>query len=77
MLTGPTSKAKVRGKNWMLMGRMRSATMRHAICTVSGHTSQVTCLARTHGDVFRFSSLVKHNKKAKNYAVFCFARFFF
>jgi hypothetical protein len=31
----------------MLMGRMRSATMRHAICTVSGHTSQVTCLART------------------------------
>jgi len=29
--------------------------------------------------VYRFSSLVKQNKKAKNYAVFCFAgeRFFF
>jgi hypothetical protein len=28
--------------------------------------------------VYRFSSLVKQNKKAKNYAVFCFAgkRFF-
>ena len=41
MPTGPTSKAKVRGKNWMLMlmDRMRSATMRHAICTVSGHMS--------------------------------------
>ena len=39
-------KQKVRGRNWMLMGRMGSATMRRAICTVSGHTSQVTCLAR-------------------------------
>jgi hypothetical protein len=29
--------------------------------------------------VYRFSSLVKQNKKAKNYAVFCFAgnRIFF
>jgi len=29
--------------------------------------------------VYRFSSLVKQNKKGKNYAVFCFAgkRFFF
>jgi hypothetical protein len=29
--------------------------------------------------VYRFSSLMKQNKKAKNYAVFCFAgkRFFF
>ena len=26
---------------------------------------------------YRFSSLVKQNKKGKNYAVFCFARFFF
>jgi hypothetical protein len=25
----------------------------------------------------RFSSLVKQNKKGKNYAVFCFAGFFF
>ena len=30
-----------------MLCRMRSATMRHAICTVSGLTSQVTCLART------------------------------
>ena len=34
MLTGPTSKAKVRGRNWMPMGHMRSTTMKHAICTV-------------------------------------------
>jgi hypothetical protein len=27
--------------------------------------------------VYRFSSLMKQNKKAKNYAVFCFAGFFF
>jgi len=27
--------------------------------------------------VYRFSSLVKQNKKAKIYAVFCFAGFFF
>ena len=27
--------------------------------------------------VYRFSSLVKQNKKGKNYAVFCFAGFFF
>jgi hypothetical protein len=26
--------------------------------------------------VYRFSSLMKQNKKAKNYAVFCFAGFF-
>ncbi len=26
---------------------------------------------------YRFSSLVKQNKKGKNYAVFCFAGFFF
>ncbi len=26
--------------------------------------------------VYRFSSLVKQNKKGKNYAVFCFAGFF-
>ena len=27
--------------------------------------------------VYGFSSLMKQNKKAKNYAVFCFAGFFF
>jgi hypothetical protein len=27
--------------------------------------------------VYRFSSIVKQNKKAKNYAVFCYAGFFF
>jgi hypothetical protein len=27
--------------------------------------------------VYRFSSLMKQNKKAKNYAVFCFAGFLF
>ena len=27
--------------------------------------------------MYRFSSLVKQNKKGKNYAVFCFAGFFF
>jgi hypothetical protein len=27
--------------------------------------------------VYRFSSLMKQNKKAKNYAVFCFAGNFF
>jgi hypothetical protein len=27
--------------------------------------------------VYRFSSLVKQNKKARNYAVFCFAGIFF
>jgi hypothetical protein len=26
--------------------------------------------------VYRFSSIVKQNKKAKNYAVFCYAGFF-
>ena len=30
------------------MGHIRSATMRHAICTVSGLMSQVACLPRTH-----------------------------
>jgi hypothetical protein len=33
MLTGPTKKAKVHGTNWMLMGRMRFATTRHATCS--------------------------------------------
>jgi hypothetical protein len=47
MLTGVTNKARVHGRNWILMGHVRSATMRHAICTVLGPTSRVTCLAGT------------------------------
>ena len=43
----PDKKARVRGQNWILMGRTLSVTMRHATCTFLALTSQVTCLART------------------------------
>jgi hypothetical protein len=49
MLTGLTNKARVRGQNWILMGHMRSVTMRHATCTVLVLTSQATASHASSG----------------------------